>query len=148
MIGQAASTSDGVGREGARLSIRWDEAHKSVNADWQGFFNTVEFRDAATKLVEEIKSRKATSTVCDIQKLEVVIHTDQLWIRDTWVPLALASGLKRIAVVVALQGLAKFAADAMIRLVGRTGIETRFFNSLDDAMKWLDAEEKQSKFPR
>lgn len=98
--------------------------------------------------MEEIKSRKATSTVCDIQKLEVVIHTDQLWIRDTWVPLALASGLKRIAVVVALQGLAKFAADAMIRLVGRTGIETRLFNSLDDAMKWVDAEEKQSKFPR
>jgi hypothetical protein len=125
--------------------MRWDEAHKTVNADWIGFFNTVEFRAAATKLVEEIKANRATSTVCDIQKLEVVIHTDQLWIRDTWVPLALASGLKRIAVVVALRGLAKFAADAMIRLIGRTGIETRLFKSFDDAMKWVDAEEKQSR---
>jgi hypothetical protein len=49
---------------------------------------------------------------------------------------------------VALRGLAKFAAEAMIRLVGRTGIETRLFNSFDDAMKWVDAEEKQSKSPR
>ena len=128
--------------------MSWDEARKTLNADWKGFFNTVEFRDAATKLVEEIKARRATSTVCDIQKLEVVIHTDQLWIRDTWVPLALASGLKRIAVVVALRGLAKFAAEAMIRLVGRTGIETRLFNSCDDAMKWVDAEDKQAKSPR
>ena len=128
--------------------MSWNEARKTLNADWTGFFNTVEFRDAATKLVEEIKARRATSTVCDIQKLEVVIHTDQLWIRDTWVPLALASGLKRIAVVVALRGLAKFAADAMIRLVGRTGIETRLFNSCDEAMTWVDAEEKQSKSPR
>lgn len=144
MIGHPASTSDGVGGEAARLSIRWDEAHKSVIAEWTGFFNSPEFRDAATKLVEEIKARKATSTVCDIRKLEVVIHLDQLWIRDTWAPLALASGLKRIAVVVALHGLAKLAADGMIRLVGISRIETRLFNSFDDAMKWVDAEEKQS----
>jgi hypothetical protein len=138
-------TSAGVGA--AHLSLSWDEAHKTVNADWTGFFNTVEFRDAATKLVEEIKARRAISSVCDIQKLEVVIRTDQLWIRDTWVPMALASGLKRIGVVVALHGVAKFAADAMIRLVGRTGIETRLFNSFDDARNWLDEEDKKAEAP-
>lgn len=142
LIGQPASIRDRAG--GARISMRWDEGNRTVNADWTGFFNSIEFRDAATKLVEEIKSRRATSTVCDIQRLEVVIHTDQLWIRDTWVPLALASGLKRIAVVVALRGLAKFAADAMIRLVGRTGIETRLFNSLENAIEWINAEEESS----
>ena len=47
----------------------------------------------------------------------------------------------------ALHGLAKFAADAMIRLVGRTGIETRLFNSFDDARNWLDEEDKKAEAP-
>lgn len=129
------------------MSMQWDDVHKSVNAVWIGFFNTAEFREAATRLVEEIKARNATSTINDIRKLEGVIHTDQLWIRDTWVPLAQASALKRIGVVVALHGLAKFAADAMVKLVGIVNIQTRFFNSFDDAIKWVDAEDKQSKTP-
>ena len=125
----------------------WDDVHKSVNAVWIGFFNTAEFREAATRLVEEIKARNATSSVNDIKKLEGVIHMDQLWIRDTWVPLAQASALKRIGVVAGIHGLAKFAADAMIKLVGIVNIQTRFFNSVDEAIKWVDAEEKQSKAP-
>jgi hypothetical protein len=38
-MGQAAFISAGVGA--AHLSLSWDEAHKTVNADWTGFFNTV-----------------------------------------------------------------------------------------------------------
>ncbi|HET6311323.1 MAG TPA: hypothetical protein VFH00_10010 [Candidatus Nitrosotalea sp.] len=69
----------------------------------------------------------------------------QLWIRDTWVPLAATSGLKRIAVVVALHGLARFAVEAIIRLVGATRLDARLFNSPDDAVEWVETEGKKSK---
>jgi len=96
-------------------------------------------------LLKAIQEMNAVSTVNDTRKLEVVSHEDQLWIRDTWVPLAVSSGLKRIAVVVALHGLARFAVEAIIRLVGATKIDARLFNSVDDAMSWVDAEEKSAK---
>jgi hypothetical protein len=53
--------------------------------------------------------------------------------------LADSSGLKRIAVVVALHGFAKFGVEAIINIVGgRTRLEVRLFNSIDDATSWID----------
>ena len=57
----------------------------------------------------------------------------------------MGSSLKRIAVVVAVLGLARFAVEGIIRLVGATRFDSRLFNSPDDAVKWLDTEEKKSK---
>jgi hypothetical protein len=60
MIDQSASRSVGVSKEGTGTSMPWDDVHKSVNAVWIGFFNTAEFRDAATRLVDEISARNAS----------------------------------------------------------------------------------------
>lgn len=127
------------------LSIRWDGERRCVHAEWKGFANSTQFRTGSMALLKAIQERNATSTVNDTRKLEVVSHQDQLWIRDTWVPLAATSGLKRIAVVVALHGLARFAVEGIIRLVGATRLDARLFNSPDDAVKWVETEEKKSK---
>jgi hypothetical protein len=81
--------------------------------------------------------------------LELITSEDQLWIRDTWLPLAAAAGLKRVALLVARRGLGKFAMDEMQRQV-RSQLESkvdtdtsafvsREFDSVDEATKWADA---------
>ena len=96
------------------VSVRWDREHGCVYSEWNGFANSVELRASMMKIIDAIRERHATSLVSDNRRLEVVTNEDQLWIRDSWTPLAVAVGLKRIAVVVAPRGLGKLASEAVL----------------------------------
>jgi hypothetical protein len=124
------------------LSVRWDREHNCVHSEWKGFANSVEFRKGTMRTLEAIRDKNAGSLVSDTRRLEVVTNEDQLWMRDTWVPLAVAAGLKRIALVVANQGLGKFAVQEIVSHVGPTTFVTRTFESLSEALEWVHAEHR------
>lgn len=125
------------------LSLRWDDEHKCVYSEWKGFANSVELRTGMMKIIEAIRGHHATSFVSDNRKLEVVTNEDQLWIRDTWTPLAVAAGLKRIAVVLASRGLGKFASEAVLSQIGKTAFATRTFATVSEAIAWAVAEQSK-----
>ncbi len=96
-------------------------------------------------ILEAIRERHAASLVSDNRRLEGVTNEDQLWLRDTWVPLAVSRGLKRIAVVLARYGLGKIASEEIISRFGSTDFVTRTFDSLDEALSWVSGDEKPVK---
>jgi hypothetical protein len=110
--------------------------------EWKGFANSAEFRVGVMKALKAIRDKHAASMVSDTRKLEVIANEDQLWIRDTWVPLAVAAGLKRSAVVMATRGLGKLTVEEVLRQVGDRAFVTRTFDSLVEAMSWVDGDEK------
>jgi hypothetical protein len=124
------------------LSIRVDLPHRCVIAQFKGFATSAEFRVGTLKILDAIKERRANSLISDNRKLEVVTGPDQLWIRDTWVPQAIEAGLKRIAVVLAKQGLGRFASEEIISELPHATFTTRTFESADEALKWVAAAEK------
>jgi hypothetical protein len=121
------------------LLMRWDSEHRCVLAEWKGFATSREFQGALTRALEIGRERQSFSFVNDTRKLELVSDEDQRWIRYTWAPLAIASGLKRIAVVIAAHGLSKMAIEEMFGGRRNTGeqLQSRTFDSLEDAMKWV-----------
>jgi len=119
------------------LSVRWDHDHNCVHSEWKGFANTLEFRRGTMRTLDAIRDRQADSLVSDTRRLEVVVNEDQLWMRDTWVPMAVAAGLKRIALVVAHHGLGKFAVQEIVTQVGPTAFVTRTFDTLPEALEWV-----------
>jgi hypothetical protein len=123
------------------LSVRWDAEHHCVHSEWKGFATSTEFRIGTMKMLEAIRDKHASALLTDTRKLEAVGDEDQLWVRDTWIPLATRAGLKRLAVVVAHSGLGRFAVDEMIKHDGVTAYIRRTFESLPEAMWWL-VEEK------
>ena len=130
------------------LSIRWDRGCRCVYAEFKAFANSAEFRDGTTHILDAIKARHATSLVSDNRRLEGVATHDQLWIRDTWVPMAVAAGLNRIAVVVAHSGLGKIATEEILSRIGDAKFATRTFESLGDAMSWVGGQEKVTTISR
>lgn len=124
------------------LSIIWDREVECVYAKFKAFANSAEFRAGTLKILEAIQDRHAASLISDNRKLEGVALEDQLWLRDTWVPLAVAAGIKRIAVVLAPYGLGKIASEAVISQIGPTRFVTRTFESLPVAMKWVAKDER------
>jgi hypothetical protein len=134
---------DEVYADAPYMSIRSDRQRNCVIAEFRGFATSAEFRAGTMKILDAIKERRVDSLISDNRKLEVVTDADQMWIRDAWVPLAVAAGLKRIAVVLAKQGLGKFASQEIISQFPDSTFVTRTFDSLDEAKKWVATGEKR-----
>jgi hypothetical protein len=118
------------------LSIRWDRLHKCVHAEFKRFVTSAEFRGGTTKILDAIRARGATAVVSDNRRLEGLTNLDQLWLRDSWLPLAGAAGINRLAVVVARHGLSRVATEAITGKFERTEFRTHIFVSLPEALKW------------
>ena len=123
------------------LTIGWDRNRKWVHAEWKGFCNSSQFREGTLKILEAIRDHNSVSLISDNRRLEGVVDADQLWLRDTWVPVAVAAGLRRIAVLVARQGLGKVASEEIIGRFGETAFATRMFESIDEAVAWVAADQ-------
>jgi hypothetical protein len=119
------------------LSIHWDRDRQYIHADWKGFCSSPEFRAGTLEILEAIRARNASALISDNRELEGVSTPDQLWLRDIWVPEAVASGIRWIAVVVAHHGLGKVASTDIISKFGETEFVTRTFESPHDAADWV-----------
>jgi hypothetical protein len=136
-VAVSPSTKEGVFADERWLSIQWDRPNNCIYAEWKGFANSLEFRASLMRILEAIRDRNVPSLVSDNRRLEGVASEDQLWIRDTWTPLAVSSGLKRIAVVVPHHGLGKIASEEILTQVGMAAFATRTFTTPSEATDWV-----------
>ena len=118
------------------LSIQGDRNSGCVYAEWKRFANSSEFRTSTRRILDAIRAIGARSLVSDNRRLEGVADQDQLWIRDTWTPLAVDAGLRRIAVVVPQRGLGRIAAEQILSQVAMKAFLTRTFTTVSEAMEW------------
>ncbi|MDQ6722442.1 MAG: hypothetical protein M3003_16845 [Candidatus Dormibacteraeota bacterium] len=118
------------------LSIRWDSVHQRVHSDWMAFANSA-VRASLLKGVRAIRDHRAVAYISDTRRLRVIVHDDQEWIKGTWMPLAIAAGLKRIAFVTAATGLGKLTVEDLVPMVDRHGLQSRIFESMSAARNWV-----------
>lgn len=67
----------------------------------------------------------------------MIVHEDQTWIRDKWMPLAQEAGLKRLAFVTAPTGLGKLTVEDVSGLVDHQELQSRTFDSMAAARRWV-----------
>ncbi|HEV3101537.1 MAG TPA: hypothetical protein VG426_04260 [Candidatus Dormibacteraeota bacterium] len=145
----SSSSNDTVYLDERWLLMRWDSEHKCLLAEWKGFATSAEFRGALLKAIDVIRDRNGAGFVTDTRKLELVSDDDQRWLMSTWPPLAIAAGLKRLAIVLAKTGLSKMAVEDMIKAgaaqaerepaAGDPAFQSRTFESVAEAVQWVTA---------
>lgn len=133
----SSSSIDDVYLDEPWLLLRWDSENRCVFAEWKGFATSAEFQSALLKALQVVREKHAVSFVNDTRKLELVSDEDQIWLRYTWPPLAIEAGLRRLAVVIARSGLSKMAIEEMFKRRRKTVLQSRTFDSVADAMKWV-----------
>jgi hypothetical protein len=89
------------------------------------------------KGIQAISDNHAMAYVSDARKLKVIVHEDQRWVQEKWLPLAIQAGLKRLAFVTAGTGLGKATIEDTVVLVDNHGLESRTFSSVDAARHWV-----------
>ena len=87
--------------------------------------------------IQAIRDHKAVAYVSDARKIRLIVQDDQEWIREKWMPLAIAAGLKRIAFVTAPTGLGKLTIEDVSGLVDHGALQSRTFDSMIAARQWV-----------
>jgi hypothetical protein len=118
------------------LTIWWDRAHNCVHGEWKAFATSVEFRAGLMKGLEAIRDKRATGYVSDTRKVKVIVHKDQAWVKETWIPLAKAAGLKRVALVTGAGGLGRITVLEIVEHV-EDEVFLRSFDTLAEAFSWV-----------
>jgi len=118
------------------LSIRWRSVPQILYAEWKGFATSSEFRAALLTGVRAIRERHVVGYVSDGRKAKMVVAEDEKWVREVWLPQAVAAGLKRMAIVTATAGLSKMAYDDAATAMDSHGLSIRTFDSVAAATTW------------
>jgi hypothetical protein len=135
--GSVIPPADGIYVDQPWLLMRWDAVHKVVHSEWRAFANSAELRAGLQRGLDAISDHQAIGYLTDTRKVKVIVRDDQVWIKETWLPLAIAAGLKRIAVVTATHGLGKLTVDEVVGLTDDQGLVSRTFESADAAWEWV-----------
>lgn len=89
------------------------------------------------RALDPIREKRSVGYLSDTRKVKVIVHTDQVWANEVWIPLLVAAGVKRFALVTAASGLGKMNVEDVIDLVDNRGLLMRGFSTLADARQWL-----------
>jgi hypothetical protein len=145
----SSSAKDAVYVDERWLLMRWDSEHQCLFAEWKGFATSAEFQGALLKAIDVIRDKSGAAFVNDTRKLELVSDDDQRWLMSTWRTLAIAAGLKRLAIVMAKTGLSKMAIQDMMKAgatqaerepaAGGPAFQSRTFDSVAEAVQWVTA---------
>jgi hypothetical protein len=101
--------------------------------------NSAELRTGMPKGLTAINDNRAAAYLCDARKVKVIVHVDQKWIKDIWMPQAVRAGLQRLAFVTAASGLGKVTVEEVAASVDDHGLQSRTFDSMDAATQWISA---------
>ena len=129
--------ANGVYVDEPYLSIRWDGLHHHVYSEWHAFASSVELRRSLLSGLQAIRDNHATAYISDARKVKVIVHADQEWIKEKWMPLAKQAGLKRLAFVTSPTGLGQATIEDVSALVDHNELESRTFDSMAAARQWV-----------
>jgi predicted transcriptional regulator len=119
------------------LHIHWDSVHSCVHSVWKGFANSAEFRAGLLKGLQAVREKRASGYVSDTRMIKVIVRDDQKWAQETVIPLMVAAGLERMALVTAASGLGKLTVEEIVDMVDNKGLLMRTFDSMPAALRWV-----------
>ncbi len=119
------------------LTIHWDETIKCVIMQWKGFAQSNQLRTGLNKGLELIKQKKATYWLADLRNLKVISLEDQKWSNEDWFPRALATELRRMAIVEASSAVTQLGVKNIMSRVNGQDLEVHYFSDVEQAKQWL-----------
>lgn len=118
--------------------VRWDPTCRAVHIEWQGWANPTEFAAVNEACLHALTQHHGSRWLGDLRKLKPIQQSDQDWITLDWFPRVLAAGLRRMALVVAISGLAMMNfRDILSRIPGTSGLDVAYFATVEEARAWL-----------
>jgi hypothetical protein len=118
-------------------SILYDIAIPSLVIRWKGYATSAQLRFIHETLIHLISKYRADRILGDDTALPTISERDQDWITHSWMPRAIAFGL-RWAAAKRPHGYFGQASVSRIHTSAPPGLTVRSFESLEEAKQWLE----------
>ncbi|MGV3538657.1 MAG: hypothetical protein ACO1OQ_02540 [Rufibacter sp.] len=120
------------------VTITYDQEQQLGVAEWHGFLNSAEFKEAITACLTLMEEYKPLRWLGDNRKMKAIRQADQEWFIEEVLPKVYASSLRRNATLVSEDFFNKTAVEQMYqRAHGLGDLITKDFDNKALAMAWL-----------
>jgi hypothetical protein len=119
------------------LTIAYDAETPCVVMIWKGYATSAAFREGNAQVLAEINSRRASKLLGDVTDFVLIGAEDQAWLNEVWIPRAMHSGLRKVALVQPSFYFNRVAIDTVAQKLDRDRVELGFFDNRDAAKEWL-----------
>lgn len=116
-------------------TVRWDDG--VVLVEWEGWANSTEFTALLEAEISALSDHRGSCLLADCRRQRVLSPADQALANQNWLPLALATGLKRFAVVIPASRLAEMNLRDSLAKAPRGLLEVAYFDTPEEARAWL-----------
>ena len=117
--------------------VSFDENVQAVHVSWKAFGTGPRFRQVLEAALRCVLANGATSWIGDVRALQVIDPVDRVWLNKDWQPRWLRAGVRRRAVVIGPEALARVGAAGFLDEVPGARLESRYVATPDDARAWL-----------
>ncbi len=119
------------------LKINYNKEIDAVVLEWITAPISSEFREGLTQGLELLKSTKAKNWIGDVRNLGAIDPDDQKWSNEEWFPKVLASGLKKVGVIISDDIFNQMSIDEIMSKVESAGFASQYFDDIDKAAQWM-----------
>ena len=115
----------------------YDKATNCALLSFRGFLSTQEFIGIAEQGHTLRLQYNSNKQLNDIEDMAVLTKDIQQYLKETWFPKAVKTGLKYFAFVIPKNALGMMSMKGANTEADKTGIDIKYFDSLSEAKKWL-----------
>jgi hypothetical protein len=125
--------------ETPRVRVHWDGEARWIYIEYREWFATAEVDTGIEAFLKAQRDHRATKCLSDSRHRRVVQPDAQKLLMGSWLPQAVALGLKRLAIVLPISQVALGTVESL--MCGyREYVETEAFATVEEAAAWLSVE--------
>jgi hypothetical protein len=117
--------------------IWYDEKENIVRMLWTGYANSAQFREGTNRMLAVLQEQKAACVLGDIREMVLISQEDQQWLLDRFLPAAISSGFRALALLQPRHYFNKVAVETVAYKVNSEKLQIRFFDAESEALSWL-----------
>lgn len=124
-------------RMNSPYTIFYDKDADCVVMNWVGYSTSLQFREGTEYMLRLLQEHKARKVLADIRDMTLIGMEDQNYVQFNFLPRAIASGFRAIALVRPISYFNAVAIETMSYRVKQTVVQMRVFDDLAAAKEWL-----------
>ena len=130
-------------RDDGLVRIEVELEHSLITSTWNGFVPSDEYRAALWQIRDQVRDHHLNLWLSDTRSMGAILHNDEKWSIEVFMPEIIKFGLRRVAVV---RGEDYFTHRATERMVEATAevapFKVELFADPSEAERWLLKEQE------
>ena len=125
--------------------VTYDSEKRMMVLVWDGSPNQDEYKKPFLTMLEYGQKNPVDGMLSDISKQGIINPDNRKWFEKEMMPKAIATGLKRGAIVTNGNAFKLYYINLILSAVNKFPIATKLFNNQKDALDWLDSFQSSGK---